>query len=125
MQQQPCMETLIRKGRKQAEGTHRTKALLICNNRRATAADKKVAALLTSGNLIKRQLLFTSLASGYCLDLHLTTYMKKLSHHEICHLTKLLLIPFLEILQLKQIKVKTTEARPSAWYNTTANFTLV
>lgn len=46
MQQQPCVETLIRKGGKQGEGTHKTKALLICNNRRAIAADKKVAVLL-------------------------------------------------------------------------------
>lgn len=47
------METLIRKGRKQAEGTHKTKSLSIYNNRRATAADKKVAVLPTSGSLIK------------------------------------------------------------------------
>lgn len=54
MQQQPCVETLIRKGGKQAEGTHKTKALLNCNNRRASAADKKVAGLPTPGSLIKR-----------------------------------------------------------------------
>lgn len=88
-----------------------------------------MAVLPTSGSLIKRQLLFTSLASGYCLDLQLTTYMKNLSDYEICLLTRLLPTPCSEILQLKQIKVKTTEAtfpsRASAWYNTAANFALV
>lgn len=61
-------------------------------------------------------------------------YIKKLSDKQICHLTTLLLTPHSEILQpllqLKQIKVKTTEAtypcliRPSAQHNTAASFTL-
>lgn len=80
----------------------------------------------------KRQPLLISLASRYYFDLQLTTYIKKLSDKQICRLTRLLLTPHAEILQpllqLKQIKVKTTEAtypclvRPLAQHNTAANF---
>lgn len=129
------METFIRRGGKQGERTHKTtKPLLISNNRRAFAVDKKKSGRVNyiSSSNKKRQPLLTSLASGYYFDLQLTTYIMKLSDKQICRLTRLLLTPHAEILQpllqLKQIKVKTTEAtypwlvRPLAQHNTAANF---